>query len=204
VCAAVGDATQAFAVFQKAKAAEQQLASSAAAAAAAEGANAKQQADAALAAPKMDGHVYGALIAACAKSIRARSSDMREQLVVLERAFQVLQQALDGGVHLETPVWNALLICAGRCRQLQRCFEVLDLMTAAGVPSNDITFGSLIEAAVLSGEIDMAQRVFARAMAAGVTQSVQVRCVPCGGGGGSVWCSVRVRAVVPPPHRCQH
>jgi hypothetical protein len=54
---------------------------------------------------------------------------------------------------------------------------VLDLMTASGVPSNDITFTCLIEAAVLSGEVEMAQRVFARAMAAGVTHSVQVcRC----------------------------
>lgn len=48
-------------------------------------------------------------------------------------------------------------------------------MTAAGVPSNDITFTCLIEAAVLAGEVDMAQRVFARAMTAGVTNSVQVR-----------------------------
>lgn len=64
---------------------------------------------------------------------------------------------------------------AGRCRQLQRCFEVLDRMTAAGVPSNGITYTCLIEAAVLSGDVDMAQRVFARAMAAGITNSVQVR-----------------------------
>jgi pentatricopeptide repeat protein len=48
-------------------------------------------------------------------------------------------------------------------------------MTAAGVPSNSITYTCLIEAAVLSGDVDMAQRVFARAMAAGVTNSVQVR-----------------------------
>jgi pentatricopeptide repeat protein len=48
-------------------------------------------------------------------------------------------------------------------------------MTAAGVPSNSITYTCLIEAAVLSGDVDMAQRVFARAMAAGVTNSVQVQ-----------------------------
>jgi pentatricopeptide repeat protein len=47
-------------------------------------------------------------------------------------------------------------------------------MTAAGVPSNTITYTCLIEAAVLSGDIDMAQRVFARAMGAGVTNSVQL------------------------------
>lgn len=89
MCASAGDANQAFAVFQKAKAAEQQLSAAAAAAAAAAGADSRQQAAAGRAAPKMDGHVYGALIAACAQAIRMRSSDLREQLVVLERAFQV-------------------------------------------------------------------------------------------------------------------
>lgn len=76
-------------MFQKAKAAEQQLAAAAAAAAAAAGADKLQQKAAGRAAPKMDGHVYGALIAACAQAIRVRSSDLREQLVILERAFQV-------------------------------------------------------------------------------------------------------------------
>lgn len=89
VCASAGDANQAFAVFQKAKAAEQQLAAAASAAAAAAGADSRQQAQAGKAAPKMDGQVYGALIAACAHAIRVRSSDLREQLVILERAFQV-------------------------------------------------------------------------------------------------------------------
>ena len=65
------------------------VSASAAAAVAAEGGSKRRQADAAAGAPKMDGHVYGALIAACAKSIRANSGDLRQQLVVLERAFQV-------------------------------------------------------------------------------------------------------------------
>jgi hypothetical protein len=72
--------------------------------------------------------LYGALIAACAQGIKARSSDRKEQLVVLERAFQVLQDALDAGVHLETPAWNALLMCAGmwqlRGAQLRSCLQV--------------------------------------------------------------------------------
>jgi pentatricopeptide repeat protein len=57
-------------------------------------------------------------------------------------------------------------------------------MTAAGVPTDSVTYTCLIEAAVLSGDIDMAQRVFARAMAAGITNSVQVGCaVLCWGKG---------------------
>lgn len=73
------------------------------------------------------------------------------------------------------PVLPCCFLCAGRCRQLGRCFEVLDSMAAAGVTSDATTFTCLIEAAVLAGEPDMARRVFARAMAAGITSSVQVR-----------------------------
>jgi hypothetical protein len=101
VCASAGDVAQAFAVFQRAKAAQQQLAAAAAAAG--------NAADA----PRLDSHLYGALIAACAQGIKSRSSDRKDQLVILDRAFQVLQDAMDCGVHLETPVWNALLMCAG-------------------------------------------------------------------------------------------
>lgn len=101
VCAATGDHSQAFAVFNKAKAAQQQLQQEAAAA----GKAAEQQ---------LDGHIYGALIAACAQGIKARSSDRKDQLVILDRAFQVLQDAMDSGIHLETPVWNGLLMCAGQ------------------------------------------------------------------------------------------
>lgn len=106
MCAAAGDVNQAFTVFQKAKAVQQQL---------------QQEAAAAAGKPKstdhqLDSHVYGALIAACAQGIKMRSSDRKDQLVILDRAFQVLQEAIDSGVHLETPVWNALLMCAGMLR----------------------------------------------------------------------------------------
>lgn len=110
VCASAGDVNQAFAVFQKAKAVQQQL----------------QQEAAAAGKPKsaehtLDSHIYGALIAACAQGIKARSSDRKDQLVILDRAFQVLQEAVDSGVFLETPVWNALLMCAGRYGRSELC-----------------------------------------------------------------------------------
>jgi hypothetical protein len=58
--------------------------------------------------------------------------------------------------------------------QLLMCVLLLFAAAGSGVPSDPITFTCLIEAAVLAGECEMAQRVFARAMAAGVTSSVQV------------------------------
>jgi pentatricopeptide repeat protein len=64
-------------------------------------------------AARLDGWVYGALIAACAAGIKAAASDRKEQLVLLERAFGVLDDAAAAKVHLEAPAWNALLMCCG-------------------------------------------------------------------------------------------
>lgn len=64
---------------------------------------------------RLDGWVYGALVAACAAGIKAAGSDRKEQLVLLTRAFGVLEDAEASHVHLEAPVWNALLMCAGGC-----------------------------------------------------------------------------------------
>jgi len=64
-------------------------------------------------AARLDGWVYGALVAACAAGIKAAANDRKEQLVLLERAFGVVDDAAACNVHLEAPVWNALLMCAG-------------------------------------------------------------------------------------------
>jgi hypothetical protein len=106
VCAAAGDVPEAFAAFQRAQAA------------------------AAAAAGPLDSHVYGALIAACAAGIRARSSERKDQLVLLDRAFGVLQDAMAAGAQLDTPAWNALLMCTGAanpcvCSALPCCAVLL-------------------------------------------------------------------------------
>lgn len=62
---------------------------------------------------RLDGWVYGALIAACAAGIKAAANDRKEQLVLLERAFGVLDDAAAAKVHLDAPAWNALLMCCG-------------------------------------------------------------------------------------------
>lgn len=69
-------------MFAKAKAAQSAAAAAEAAAAAAASPPSSRPL-------KLDSHAYGSLIAACARGIKARSSDRKEQLVVLERAFQV-------------------------------------------------------------------------------------------------------------------
>jgi pentatricopeptide repeat protein len=64
-------------------------------------------------AARLDGWVHGALVAACAAGIKAAAHDRKEQLVLLERAFGVMDDAASARVHLEAPAWNALLMCAG-------------------------------------------------------------------------------------------
>jgi pentatricopeptide repeat protein len=199
---------------------------------------AEARAAAAAAAPgsdgaRLDGWVYGALVAACAAGIKAAAHDRKEQLVLLERAFGVMDDAAAAHVHLDVPAWNALLMCAGarraaargrggagtagparlragagprpfppglrphipcwraaadpphpplrptprppgRSSQLQRAFEVLDMMQSAGMRPNAITYCTLIEACVLAREPDMALRVFQRAQRDGVTRSIHV------------------------------
>jgi hypothetical protein len=62
---------------------------------------------------KLDGHVYGALIGAVAAAIKAKGNDKKGQLVLLERACDLLEDADKGNVFLEAAAWNALLMCAG-------------------------------------------------------------------------------------------
>jgi pentatricopeptide repeat protein len=61
-------------------------------------------------------------------------------------------QAQAAGLHLGAPVYNSLLVCAGRSGQLGRAFEVLDRMTSSGVTPDAKTFGSLIEVGLLLSE----------------------------------------------------
>jgi hypothetical protein len=84
----------------------------------------------------LDGRVYGALAACAARCIKSLSANRREQLVLLERVFDALGDALADAVFLEAPVWNALLMCAGEApstlscptpapQQLEQCHRVM-------------------------------------------------------------------------------
>lgn len=48
----------------------------------------------------------------------------RQQLVLLERAFGLVQDARAARIPTDAAVWNALVTAAGRAGQLQRAFEV--------------------------------------------------------------------------------
>lgn len=80
--------------------------------------------------------------------------------VLLERAFQYVADAEAAGVTLQAPVWNSLMVCAGRSGELNRAFEVLTMMQQRGIGASATTYGSLIESCVCARQPEKALRVF--------------------------------------------
>ncbi len=116
----------------------------------------------------VDSHVVGVLIATCAEAMKRDLTvvhERKEQFVLLERAFQYVADAEAAGVVLQAPVWNSLMVCAGRSGELNRAFEVLQMMQQRGIPAGATTYGSLIESCVCARQPDKALRVFEVAMA---------------------------------------
>jgi len=76
----------------------------------------------------------------------------------------VVTEAEAAGIKLLAPVFNSLLVCAGRSGQLERAFEVLDMMADRGVRPDAVTYGSLIEACVLASRQELAIKIFNSAL----------------------------------------
>ncbi|GFR52105.1 hypothetical protein Agub_g14618 [Astrephomene gubernaculifera] len=125
----------------------------------------------------IDSHVYGTLIATCAEAMKRDLTvvhERKDQYVLLERAFQYVADAEAAGVALQAPVWNALMVCAGRSGELNRAFEVLGMMQQRGVQAGAPTYGSLIEACVCARQPEKALRVYEVAMQRGFTTEVKI------------------------------
>ncbi|KXZ51095.1 hypothetical protein GPECTOR_14g78 [Gonium pectorale] len=125
----------------------------------------------------IDGHVFGALIATCAEAMKRDLTvvhERKDQYVLLERAFHYVEDAEAAGVALQAPVWNALMVCAGRSGELNRAFEVLTMMQQRGVVAGATTYGSLIESCVCARQPEKALRVFEVAMAKGFVSEVKL------------------------------
>ncbi|EFJ49645.1 hypothetical protein VOLCADRAFT_104228 [Volvox carteri f. nagariensis] len=126
---------------------------------------------------RIDSHVYGALIATCAEAMKRDLTVMHErkdQYVLLERAFQYVADAEAAGVVLQAPVWNSLMVCAGRSGELNRAFEVLTMMQQRGISASATTYGSLIESCVCARQPEKALRVFEVALQKGFQSEVKI------------------------------
>ena len=114
----------------------------------------------------MDAYVYGALISAFSEATQTLNSahERKEQFVLMERAFAVVQDAKANNVHLGDIPWNSLLVCVGRCGQLRRAFAVLDSMQESGVKATAYTFSALMEACIQAKQPVAALKLFERAL----------------------------------------
>eukprot|EP00198_Chlamydomonas_reinhardtii_P001964 XP_001691300.1 protein with PPR repeats [Chlamydomonas reinhardtii] len=126
---------------------------------------------------RIDSHVYGALIATCAEAMKRDLTvvhERKDQYVLLERAFQYVADAEAAGVTLQAPVWNSLMVCAGRSGELNRAFEVLTMMQQRGIGASATTYGSLIESCVCARQPEKALRVFEVALHKGFESEVKL------------------------------
>ena len=75
---------------------------------------------------KVDRHVVSARVACCCRAIaRVPDGDRRGQLVLLERAATLVEEARKvHNVDADAAVWNALINAAGRAGQLERALQV--------------------------------------------------------------------------------
>ncbi len=147
VCAAAGDAEYAFKLYSEMKAA---------------GVKAEKQ-------------VYTTLISACSEQIgKTPQSDRRTQLVLLERAFSLVQNMQTARMPADAAVWNALVTASGRAGQLQRAFDVLDEMLGVGLRPNARTYGSLIDACARTGDKELALRVYSKARREGFVDELRL------------------------------
>ena len=139
---------------------------------------------------KVEKHVYATMLKACAAQIVVlnHEADRRNQLVLLERAFELVASMDEMKVRPDAAVWNALISVAARAEKLQRAFDVLDEMIQRGEKPNGRTYTALIDACARAGEKDLAFRLYHRAVQEGYDGILPIysatinACVKCSGG----------------------
>lgn len=117
---------------------------------------------------RMEKQCFSVLISACSEQIaKTHTTDRRKQLVLLERAFGLVDAMDAARVQPDAAVWNSLITAAGRAGQLQRAFDVLDEMLSRASKPNGRTYASLVDACARTGDKDLALRVYKRALREG-------------------------------------
>lgn len=139
---------------------------------------------------KVEKHVYATMLKACAAQIVVlnHAADRRNQLVLLERAFELVASMDEMHVRPDVAVWNALISVAARAEKLQRAFDVLEEMIQRGDKPNGRTYTALIDACARAGEKDLAIRLYHRAINEGHDDVLPIysatinACVKCNSG----------------------
>ena len=108
-----------------------------------------------------DNTVVGALATMCAKKLKSsKKEDRRTNLVLMERASNLIRDLQQFGIAPDTRMWNIFVVCAGRAGQVQRAFDTLQQMQERSVNADSVTYTSLIDACVKSHSRDMGLRIY--------------------------------------------
>ncbi len=124
---------------------------------------------------QIDSHTCSALISCCTRAIeRNTSADRRHQIVLMERAFAVLDDMYRMHITPDTAVWNALIKAAGCTGMLDRAMQVVRDMHTEKCEGDGVTYVSLVDACARVGRTDLALDMYHLALKAGVTGCIQL------------------------------
>lgn len=124
---------------------------------------------------QIDGHTCSALIATCTRAIeRGPPSDRRHHIVLMERAFWVLDDMYRLHIQPDAAVWNALIKTAGRTGMLDRAMQVVRDMHTERCTGDGVTYVSLVDACARAGRTDLAMETYRLALGAGETGCIQL------------------------------
>jgi pentatricopeptide repeat protein len=125
---------------------------------------------------QLEARVYGALIASFAEAMKRELNVVhkrKEQFLLLQQAQDILMHADKQGIILNEVPWNAMLVAAGRCKELSKARDLFQYMQSRpGVQIDQFSFGALIEAHAQCKQPEEALKYFYGAMA-------QVRACVC-------------------------
>ena len=123
---------------------------------------------------KPNAHLYSAMINACARRIEIESLPRRTRLVLLERAFNLYQEMLESTMHIDAPVYNALLTACGAAKQLKRAMSLYHDMRSAKLKMTERTYFTLMSIAKSCGDGDQALEFYKKFRKSGLQGRAQL------------------------------
>merc|ERR1712187_737413 len=119
---------------------------------------------------------YTAVICSCSEEINQSLTlvKRRRQLVLLERAFAILQEMQEKHIKTDLAVYNSLLLAWSRAREIQRLKDVYWLMQSNGHTPESSTYGILVEALSKNGLPHEALNIYYKSIKEGKFDSVKL------------------------------
>merc|ERR1712187_741743 len=119
---------------------------------------------------------YTAVICSCSEEINQSLIliKRRRQLVLLERAFAILQEIQEKHIKTALAVYNSLLLACSRVREIQRLKDVYWLMQSNGYTSESSTYGILVKVLSKNGLSHKALNIYYKSIKESKFNSVKL------------------------------